>query len=232
MNPDNNSNFEDRIHRERPVNREVVSGRRKQSHSNPIQRLYSKLGPAKVAILVIFLLLAALQTERFIRKGTLLGYKVVDKGTSKNSGKGGSANAFDKPQPSKSCDKVSADETAKIIGSKVERLAASIGDRSEPTFISTCIYRTTDKPTRSVTVIIKEAKDEESAKKTLSNISATKDIEKINGFGDEAYFSPTSSQLNIRKNKEIVTITVSKATEKVQKSSLDASKELAELALK
>ena len=189
---------------------------------------FSGMSKVAQAVIIVAVILGATQLERFITHGTLLGYQLrrVEQKSSYTKNPLGSAS--NTPQPSESCKKLTEKDVSKILNSKVERIGGAFGDRTEPTFVSSCIYRATEKGMRSVTVILRDAKDEAAAQKSLEITSKLKGVEQVNKLGDEAYFNPTAQQLTVRSKKRIATVTVSKPTAESKISSKDAALKMAE----
>lgn len=194
-----------------------------QPSQKPQKKSLRKNFSWKWLIIILIGLAVALQLERFITQGTIFGYHVRGvKGTKTVSITKNKDN-----QPSEACKKASASDVSSILGTKVERIGGSFADRTQPTFISVCTYRTTDKPTRVTTIVIRDSKDEAAAKQVVATANKRKNATTVKGIGDEATFSTSAQQLIVRDGKRIVTVTVNKATNNKQISSEDAAKKIA-----
>lgn len=179
-------------------------------------------------MLILVAVLVVSQLERLVTQGTLLGYQVRAGEQKTVSTKTPLGSASNTPQPSEACKRLTAEDTSTILSAKVERIGGAFGDRTEPNFVSSCIYRATEKGMRSVTVILRDAKDQAAAQKSLEITSKLKGVERVNKLGDEAYFNPTAQQLTVRSKKRIATVTVSKPTTESKISSKDAALKMAE----
>jgi len=183
--------------------------------------------PALVLILLCIALVVT-QTERYIHKGTILGYKVKNVSPSPKD----TSNIFSTSQkPSAACDKVSEQFVSDALGQEVGRISVGFEDRTEPYFISSCSYRTKETPTRSVTINIRDTKDEQAAKAAIDNLEKRSQGTTVENVGDKAYYSDLSRQLTAQKGNRIVTVTVSKESGNGDVASKDAATKIAQQAL-
>ncbi|MDQ5913722.1 MAG: hypothetical protein QG623_341 [Patescibacteria group bacterium] len=202
--------------------------------SSRIQNI--KLGKKQILALALgiaLLIVSISQLERLYNEGTFFGYQIKDNKSKEesdsrkaNSGSlvGGSVSKDNKK--SIACDTFPSDKISKILESEVERISGFVEDKTEPNLISSCIYRTKGDSdnSRSVAILMREFKDEDTAKKTFTSISQAKSGEEVKKLGDQAYFNNNSNQLTVRKGKEVYTITVAgKNSSKEQNKELTIS---------
>lgn len=154
------------------------------------------------------------QVERVIRVGTFFGFQVREVKNSRvvsRQNKSGTiigADAAKKNQKSIACDAIPADKISTILNQDVERLGGIMPDKTKPYLTSSCIYRAKNDK-RIISVLIRDMKDEEVAKKTIATIkSGNKDGEEVSQVGDEAFFNKGANQLTVRKGKRLITVTV------------------------
>lgn len=176
-----------------------------------------------VAILVI----AGLLVERFVHKGTLLGYQVrkVDSDSKQKQ------LSNDENQKSQACESASAEAVGEVLGAEVLRIGGSFADRTKPTFISSCSYKSVQKPSRSVTIVLRDAVSNDAAKSALDAVAKNNQVDKIDNLGDNAYFSHVSQQLTVVSQRRITTVTINKPHEVSQIESKDAAVQIAKLIL-
>ena len=132
-------------------------------------------------------MLVGSQVERFLNKGTILGFQVrtvksqASKARQNRSGSIIGGTVSKENQKSIACDTFPADKVAKIVESEVERISGFVPDRTEPQLVSSCIYRTKGdaKNNRSISILLREQKDESAAKKTLAAFRDTKKGEEV-----------------------------------------------------
>lgn len=200
-----------------------------QKVKSVIKRLFAsvKAHPVRWLTAVVLVLLIASQLERFLHKGTVLGYQVRHSGTSVV---GNSANQFT-TNDNTACKKVSSKDVQTALGESVSQTGAGLHDRIQPTFLSICSYRTTNQPTRSVSIVIRDARDENAAKATFGAVAKRQGSETVNKLGDQAAFVTNSNQLMVRKGKRLVTVTVTKASGSDKASSKDVALKIAPKAL-
>lgn len=178
-----------------------------------------KLSKRKILLLVlsvVFLLVSASQLERLHSQGTIFGYKVRTVKTSsakarqKNSGSVVNAKVSDKNEKSVACDTFPVDKVSRIVGAEVERVSGFAKDQTDPYLISNCIYvaKGSDSRRLSTSMLLRDMRDVETSKKTFTSISGSRKGEEIKGLGDSAYFSTSSNQLTVRKDKRLITVTV------------------------
>lgn len=184
-----------------------------------------------LSIGIVLLIASISQLERFTSEGTIFGYKVKDvssqkEATSRRDNSGSLANGSVSKDNEKSiaCDTFPIDKVSGLVGSDMERISGFIADKFDPILISSCIYRTKDDSDtkRTVSILLREQKNDDSAKKTFTALSNPKSGDKADGIGDQAYFNKNSNQLTVRKGKKLFTITASGG-----KSSKDENKNLA-----
>lgn len=191
----------------------------------------SKKQWAALLLSAILLVVSISQLERLSSEGTLFGYKVKDvsskeesKTRRSNSGSlvGGSPSKDNKE--SIACNTFPADKISKIINSEVERISGFVEDRTEPSLISSCIYRSKqdEEQRRTIAIVMREQKDEENTKKTFTAITKAQNGEEVKDLGDQAYFNNNANQLTVRVGKKLYTITAT-----AQGSSSVENKELA-----
>lgn len=137
-----------------------------------------------------------------------------------------SSSLLDGQKPSRACDSVNIKSVEEVLGEKAERIAGQFDDRTEPNLLSTCLYRTLKRPSRAVTVTIKETRDEEGSKQAMIVNSRRAETETIKGLADEAQYTTPARQLTVRDRNRITTITVSPPTKSSEKDSRDATIEL------
>lgn len=189
-------------------------------------------------ILLAVLLIA--QAERFVRNGTILGYEVRSVSSKQaqdnRSASGGllGASQAGEQEKSKACEIFTEDKVSKVVDLDLERVAGFVKDTTEPNLISNCSYKTKgsskDKNAVGISILYREKKDTENAKKTIEILKQDKNGEDIGNLGDEAYFNKGTNQLNVRKDNKIITVTVSgKVAE--GKDRKDLAKDIAKLSL-
>jgi hypothetical protein len=179
-----------------------------------------------LVVLGVIAIIGIAQLERFISQGTILGYKINDSAQQEDN-----KLTPDKDRSLKeteACKKIPQTTASTELGSDVERIGGIFEDRKEPTFISVCTYRTVQKPSRTITIVIRDAQNEDAAKQSLANIFKNGSVDKVDGLGDESVFATQSLQLTTRKGKRISTVTVSKP----QDHSKTESKVIAEKLMK
>jgi len=169
------------------------------------QRIASKKKPLalKKILAAIAIVLTLLIVGSLVIRGSILGWQI--RGDKKNDG---SLIQNSKEQPSYACSKASAEEVSRIMGGEVERFAGIFPDRTEPSFISSCSYRTKAKPSRSLTIVVKDNTDDNSAKNEFNEAKKREGSESIKKLGDEASFTPKSKQIVVRNGKRITRVTV------------------------
>lgn len=150
-----------------------------------------------ILAMILGLLFVGIISERFITQGTLFGYKVREVSKQKVDD--------DKRY---ACEKAPLEEASKAFGSEAELLGSAFGDRAEPLLISICSYRTKQKPHRTLTIVIRDTADNDAAEKALNETSESLKAETVS-LGDGASYSDKARQLNVRKGKQIITVTVS-----------------------
>ncbi len=175
-----------------------------------------------ILITIVALLFIGLITERLINKGTIFGYQI-------RHVKKSSILSDDQPKPSKTCETVNEEQIKNIMGVKATRSGGTFGDRNEPTFISTCTYKLEDTPFRTITMVVRDTTDNDSAKKQIQSAVARKGSESVDKLGDEATYSDSANQLIVRKGKKIYTVSVSRPGQASTISSKDASVAIANL---
>lgn len=233
-NPKHNPNLNPNLNPSLNPSNNLKQGGHKQPRGISARIRNIKLSKRQVLALVlgiVLLIVSITQLERLSSEGTLFGYQVKDVAAKEeadsrksNSGAlvGGTVSKDNKK--SIACDTFTSDKVSKILESEVERISGFVEDKTEPNLISSCIYRTkgdSDSP-RTISVLMREMKNEDTAKKTFTSISQAKDGEEVKKLGDQAYFNNNSNQLTVRKGKELHTITVAG-----KNSSKEQNKELA-----
>lgn len=180
-----------------------------------------KLSPKQIILLVIAALFVVWVSERLLRSGTFFGYNVKsnDENSVLQSEDGQQAKSY-------SCEQVTSSDVEEVLGSKATRIGGSFTDRQKPNFISVCSYKLSIQPTRNVTVLIRDSATDESAQSAMNDVKKRNKVEELEGYGDEAFFSPVARQLNVREGKRITTVTVSKPVDGSKKSNKDATIEL------
>ena len=178
-----------------------------------------KFSLKKICIVVLSVLVLSLMLERFINRGTILGYQVRHVNSP-------IADSADSVQDSLACSKVDAAKVGKVIGVKAERIAANLGDKKDPTFISICSYKTAQNQPRFVTLVIRDSKNEDTATKQMVSYSKRSGVTPVK-LGSEAYYLSVQNQIVVRDGKRIVTVTVSPPTDASKVSSKEAATELA-----
>lgn len=185
---------------------------------------------------IIIALVLLSQLERVVRVGTFFGFQVREVNSSRvtsRQNKSGSilgAEVAKKNQKSVACDTVPADKVSSILKQDVERLGGIMADKTKPYLTSSCIYRAKNDK-RTVSILLRDMKDEEVAKKTITTIkSGNKDGEDIDQLGDEAFFNKSANQLTVRKGKRLITVTVPNV-EGSEKDSKTIATDISKLAL-
>ena len=199
-----------------------------------IIQVIRRLGLPGLAIALLIVLLICSQTERFIYHGTILGYRVrnVQKTVSLPSNNlfgGQSGN-----QKKLACEKVTQSDVSKLLGEEVREGTSFLPDRTTPNIVSNCIYRTVSdakSPVRTASILYRETVDINSSKQSITNLQKQGRGADISGVGDQAYYIDSANQLTVRKDKKIVTVTVTKANIG-QPASKDVAIKLAVQALK
>ncbi len=169
--------------------------------------LYAGLG----ALLIVL----ALQVERFIYKGTILGYKartVSSEASRKRQNQSGiipGASISKENKKSVACEAFSQDKVAAILGSDIERFPGFIEDRKEPNLVSSCIYKTKGNESKMVSILLRDMKNEDLASKTVEMLKDASNVEPISSLGDQAIYNISANQLTVRLGKRIITVTVS-----------------------
>lgn len=168
-----------------------------------------------VGLIFILAILATLIAERFISQGTILGYRVreVENPTALTS---------EQEQPSRACKQASVNDVSAVLEQDVERIASSIADQTKPLFKSLCSYITKGKNRRYVTIVIRQSKDESSAKTELEQLSKREGVQNK----DSAYYSPISRQMTARDSDKILTVTVSEPSSEKYPTSADAASKI------
>ncbi len=172
-----------------------------------------------LAVAFVLIVLTVSQLNLLFNKGTLLGYQVRDVAPESSE-----STEF---KPSEACNKAPEQKVSEILGSKVKRIGGSFADRKEPTFISACLYRTEQNPIRSVTIVIRDERNEYAAQKQQEVLSKRTKTESVEGIGDQAFYFLVSQQLNVRTGKQLITVTVSKPSEDSKISPKDAAVQIA-----
>lgn len=172
-----------------------------------------------IATLFIFSIFTVTQIQLLRKNGTLLGYQVAKKQTTQHTSNS---------TKSLACETVTEQAVSKVLNLEVDRLGNVFGDRLQPTLISNCLYRSKQIPSRSVTVILRDTKDEASAKSTFSAAKKRTNTEEVAGLGQEAFFSSNVGQLQVRRGKRLLTITVSKPVDNSAVSSKEVATTLAQ----
>lgn len=184
--------------------------------TNWLKRLSVKqLILAFVALLFVFWV-----AERFVDSGTFFGYQVRSKKPS--------VKINSEQVETLACSKLTNEEVSGVLGAKAKRIGGAFPDKTEPNLISTCSYMLSLQPTRNVTVLIRDSATDDAAKNAINDIKKRNKVEVIDGFGDEAFFSPVARQLNVRDGKRIISVTVSKPVDGSKKSNKEAAIELFE----
>lgn len=177
----------------------------------------------KTTFIVLAVIVVVIQSYYFVTDGTILGIHVRNVSKSVAVYK---TNSTDKP--SIACDKATPAEVEGVLGTAVERIGGMFADRTDPTLISLCTYRSKEKPSRSVTIILRDSKNEGAAKQSMAELAKRKGAKDVSGIGDQASFSSTSQQLAVRKGKRIVTVSVNKPNNVSIISSQEAAQQIAE----
>lgn len=127
---------------------------------------------------------------------------------------------------SRACDLIGIGDVEKTIGEKAERIAGQFDDKTQPNLLSNCLYRSTGKPSRAVTITIRGFGDEDSAKSAMVANSKRPETEEVNGLGDEAQYTKGAQQLMVREDSRIITITAGRPTDNSKKDSRDVAIDL------
>lgn len=168
-----------------------------------VQQIVKWITPKKAILVLLGLLFIISQGYLFINKGTILGYQLrnVEQDANKTSSTASESAA---------CKAVPASKVSDVLKLEVKRLGGEFGDITQPNFMSSCVYRTNQTPSRSVTIIIRESKNQATAEKTFQSAKEKTETEEIKGLGEGAFYSAKSNQLQARQGKRLLTITVSK----------------------
>lgn len=169
---------------------------------------FRSLSVLRVLLIVVAVFLVLLQLERFINKGTFMGYQLRQVESTEIS------NPFNSAVPSETCNKVTIELVQDLLKQPVAR-SGNVADRKKPLLYSTCSYKTTKGPTRTITVSQQEV-EAGRAKQSLTDLKSRSKGESVSGIGDEAYFSTTTNQLTVRKSDKIIRVKVSKARDDKQ----------------
>lgn len=176
---------------------------------------------------VLLLLVTALtisQIERFINNGTLFGYQVrrTAGSTQVLTGRTALGGLGAATQMSVACKKVTQSDVSKALKTDVEAAQSFLGDRQVPNLISSCIYRTSTDPKKNIplrttSILYREYDSDTIAKQSLASTQKRSGVDTLK-LGDEAYYVDVMNQLTVRKGKNTVVITISKATGNVPQS--------------
>lgn len=165
------------------------------------------------------------QLERFTHKGTILGYQV------RSSSAGVVSRNAVTTKDNLACKKVVAADVQKALDQAVSSVGSGLHDRTQPTFLSICSYRTTSQPTRTVSIVVRDVRDETAAIASFGAVSKRSGSQTVNKLGDQAVFVPSSNQIMVRKGKRLITITVTKSSNPNKPSSQTVATKLAAKAL-
>lgn len=176
------------------------------------------------------MILVGTQIERFINKGTILGYGVRDvksKQAKARQNKSGSiigGTVSKENQKSIACDTFPANKVSEVLQSEVDRISGFVPDKTEPNIVSSCIYRTKGAAAgiRTVSILLREQKDSSTAQRTLATLRDGGKGEEVKGVGDEAYFNTGANQLTVRRDKRLITVTVPGSEDSKQDSKTTA----------
>ncbi len=175
-------------------------------------RLARRLNPILLVFIAVVLVLMASQVERFVNKGTVLGYQV--RRVPKTSSIASKDLSKRMTSSSKVCKQISADFVSKQLKQEVTE-STFLPDKIQLENFSSCMFRTKEKPFRSVSVTVRERSNEDEAKKTLVTAAKQSVEVKIEGV-DEAYFTEKANRLTARRGSKVATIVVmSSANDKV-----------------
>ncbi len=170
-----------------------------------------KVHPFVVMLCIVILLALGSQIERFIHKGTILGYSVRSTRTNNiQSAALSDQQRGNAAKNSKVCQAVSADAVEDILNQPVETLTGFSPPAHSMSNFSSCAYQTitSDQSQRTVILSIRTVDSVALAQQTIDRIKQRGGTV-VDGAGDQAVYLEESGQLTARKDKRLVTATVS-----------------------
>ena len=166
------------------------------------------------AVAVAVVILLGFMVQRFIKQGTIFGYKVRDVRSTNATIRGNNSGALagsSKPaaKTNRACTDVSAQMISKAINDTVKTVGSFAVDITKPNLVSSCIFTSPTTKT-TLSVLLREFTDQEKAKKTVDALAKAQGIEKVSVRADQAIYNSTANQLTVRKGARVTTITVTK----------------------
>ena len=196
-----------------------------QYKTKKILHKLKKLSKVHIILVILVIVFTVMQVARLLSNGTLLGYQVINKNQENTENPFTSFNA-----QSRLCQVITAEKVENLLKQEVVRFGM-VSDRTKPFFYSTCSYRTTKTPVRTVTINQRELENEEQAKNDFKDLQKKSEGEHIRSIGHEAYYSRASSQLSVRSGKNLYTVKVTKEQNEKQPSAKEVEQRLVQLAL-
>lgn len=179
----------------------------------------------QISVISGVVLFAVSQLYLLLHNGTLLGYQVrhVESSSSRSKELNGDNAA---------CRLLEVGAVGRVLGLSMMSPTSAVGDVTNPGLISSCFYRSEQTPSRSVTVMLRDSKDESTAKQQFQAPKARFKTETITDKGDEAFFVTAVNQLHVRQGKRLITITVSESVDGSDIPTKEAAHELSKVMLK
>jgi hypothetical protein len=166
--------------------------------------------------------------ERLVTQGTFLGYQVRGQNQPTES-------TAIKPQapPSdiKACNLVSIEDIGKILGSPVSLPSVGFPDTTTDPQLSVCSLVSKQKPSRSVTIILRQYKNVTDAEKAIKAQSNKAETVSVSGPWEQGYYAQGARQLAVKIDNNLLTVTVSETTQSSAIQSKDATYRIAEFAV-